>query len=566
MKPHRLQLTIAFVLLALATAADLSGTILLKIFIDDYLTPGVFPTDRIVMLAGLYLLLHMASVGVGYLQLLTFHKIALAVIRDLRISLFNRVQRLSISYFDRTPAGGLVSRITNDTEAIKDLYVSVLSTFVQNAMFMAGVFVAMFILDVKLAALFLLLLPVVLLLMGAYRRLSSKVYYVLRQGLGRINAKLNESLQGMAVIQSMGQEKRFIGEFGDLSQGYYHASMKNIKLGALMLRPAVDIIYLLALITLLSFFGINSFQEQVKIGVLYAFINYIDRLFEPVNMMMMKLSQLQQAVAAAERVFELLDEESGPEDCAENREHKITRGKICFKNVTFSYDGSSEVLKNVSFTADPGRTVALVGHTGSGKSTVANLLLGFYPLGQGEITIDGEPLDSFSRREISKNMALVLQEPFLFAGDINRNIRLGNESMTDEDIREAAVFVQADSFIGQLPMKYQQPVAEGGSDLSTGQRQLITFARAMAINPKILILDEATASIDTETEEQIHTALEKMRRGRTTIAIAHRLSTIKDADMILVFHRGKIVERGTHRDLLSREGLYHKMYLLQQGY
>lgn len=565
LKPHTRSLLLAFLLLLAATAADLAGPVLLKIFIDDYLTPRVFDREALIKLAGIYLLLLLAAVGFEYWQLLNFHKIALRIIRELRMDLFAGVQRLGVAYFDRNPTGVLVSRVTNDTEAVKDLFDSVLSTFVQNIVFVAGIFVAMLILNPKLAGFCLLLLPVILALMHAYRRLSSGVYRIMRSSLGMINAGLNESLQGMGVIQAMRQELRLAGEFDRVSRGYYRAALKNIRLNALMLRPAVDLIYMLALVTVLGYFGVNSLSSYVQIGVLYAFINYIDRLFEPVNMMMMKLSQFQQAIAAAERIFEIFDEKnlalSTPAGCGE----AITRGWVCFEDVSFSYDGSTEVLKNISFRVEPGQTVALVGHTGSGKSTIVNLLMRFYPVRRGGITIDGTPLEDIPDRELRQKMGLVLQEPFLFAGDIEQNIRLGGTSMAKEEIIKAAKFVQADSFIRELPAQYGEPVAEGGATLSVGQRQLLSFARAMAANPKILILDEATASIDTETEELIQGALEKMRKGRTTIAIAHRLSTIQDADLILVLHRGQIVERGTHRELLARQGLYHKMFLLQQG-
>jgi ATP-binding cassette subfamily B multidrug efflux pump len=362
----------------------------------------------------------------------------------------------------------------------------------------------------------------------------------------------------------MRQEKRLHDEYASINREHYQAGLKNIKLNALLLRPAVDLIYVVALILVLYFFGVQP-SESVKIGVLYAFINYLERFFEPVNMMMMRLSQMQQALVSAERVFQLMDDVRLAPSKQGTDEHEIKDGFIEFKNVSFSYDGEVEVLKNISFTAKPGQTVALVGHTGSGKSSIINLLMRFYPVKQGEITIDGVPISRYSDEELRKKVGLVLQDPFLFVGDVKHNIRLHNPSITDEEIREAARFVQAESFIEKLPNGYDEPIGERGATFSSGQRQLLAFARTMALNPKILVLDEATASVDTETEEAIQTALEKMRKGRTTIAIAHRLSTIQDADLILVLHRGEIVERGTHQELLAKEGLYYKMYLLQQG-
>jgi ATP-binding cassette, subfamily B, multidrug efflux pump len=410
-----------------------------------------------------------------------------------------------------------------------------------------------------------MLLPIILFLMHLYRKLSSKVYRVLRKKLSQINAQLNESLQGMNIIQVMGQQKRLRDEFGQTNHDYYLASLQNIRLSSLLLRPAVDLIYTLSLVLVLSFFGIKSLSGAITIGTLYAFINYLERFFEPVNMIMMRLSQLQQALVAAERVFELLDEKLVAPPQVGCEQPIIKEGLVEFKNVSFSYDGKVEVLKNISFTAYPGQTVALVGHTGSGKSSIINLLMRFYPTNCGEIEIDGVLLTKYSEEELRAKLGLVLQEPFLFVGDISQNISLHNQRLSQQDIINAAEFVQADEFIRKLPRGYLEPIGERGATFSSGQRQLLSFARTIAANPKILILDEATASVDTETEEGIQEALSKMRKGRTTLAIAHRLSTIQDADLILVLHKGRIVERGTHQELLVLEGLYHKMFLLQQG-
>lgn len=565
LKPHRKILTLAFTVLLLATAADVTGPILIKIFIDDYLTPQHLPTQPLVLLAVGGFALHVTGVVLNYFQLLTFQKIAQWVIQQLRMDVFGKVQHLGLAFFDRTPAGSLVSRITNDTEAIKDLFVSVLSTFVQNIVFMIGVFVAMFILDVKLAALCLVLLPVIFGLMQTYRYFASKIYHVSRQLLSQLNAKLNESIQGMNIIQAFRQEQRLRKEFGGVNEDHYRTNMRSIRLNGLLVRPAVDLLYLLTLIGVLNFFGVKAMESPIQIGVLYAFINYLDRFFEPVNQMMFRLSQMQQALVAAERVFELLDDDRKAPAQEGDTDPEVTDGLIEFRDVTFSYDGQTDVLKNISFTAKPGQTVALVGHTGSGKSSIINLLMRFYHLKQGEILIDGAPLPTFSDDELRRKVGLVLQDPFLFVGDVKTNIRLHNDWISDDDIEAAAKFVQAHDFIEKLPHGYDEPIGERGATFSSGQRQLLSFARTIALNPKVLVLDEATASVDTETEEAIQEALEKMRRGRTTIAIAHRLSTIQDADLILVLHRGEIVERGNHQELLSQKGLYHKMYLLQQG-
>ncbi|MCM3717050.1 ABC transporter ATP-binding protein/permease [Fictibacillus phosphorivorans] len=564
---HKKRLLIAFLLLLVATASELTAPILVKTFIDDYLTPRNFEQKALVILGCGYIALIVMSAIVNYIQFVLFQSVALDIIQTLRVQVFSKVHSLGLKFFDRTPVGSLVSRITNDTEAVKDLYVSVLSTFVQNIVYLFGIFGFMFYLNVKLALFCLGILPFIICIMWLYRKYSSRSFYEMREKLSQLNAKLNESLQGMAIIQVFNQQKRLRKEFAQVNNEHNDAQMRNIKYNGLLLRPAVDLIYMFALLLILSFFGIKSFHSPVEIGVIYAFINYLDRFFEPVNMMMMRLSIFQQAVVSAGRVFTIMDEtELAPvKKNADHVNHVIENGKIEFRNVSFSYDGEQEVLKNISFTANPGETVALVGHTGSGKSSIINLLMRFYEIEKGEILIDDVPLSHYENGELRKKVGLVLQDPFLFVGDIAQNIRLYNKAITDEDIKEAARFVQASSFIEKLPQEYRTMLGERGAAFSSGQRQLISFARTMAFSPRILILDEATANIDTETEEEIQLALHKMRNGRTTIAIAHRLSTIQDAELILVLHKGEIVERGTHQELLKKRGLYHKMFLLQHG-
>ena len=564
LKPHKKVIFFALFLLGITVLGDVLGPILIKTFIDDYLTVRNFPTGPLVGLAGAYLFIQITNVFVSYFQLLKFQEIALKIIQQMRIDVFTKVQNLGLRYFDRTPAGSIVSRVTNDTEAIKDMFVSVLVGFVQSGFLVVGVYIAMFILNVKLALVTLILLPIIFMIIKTYRRYSSVFYQDLRERLSQLNAKLAESLQGMSMIQAFRQEPRLKDEFNEINDKHWNAGKRNIKMDSLLLRPAIDLVYALALIMLLSFFGITSFNNTIEVGVIYAFVTYIDRFFEPINHVMQRLSIFQQAIVAASRVFTLLDEKDlAPSQ--KNVDAHITQGKIEFKNVTFSYDGQTEVLKNISFTAEPGETVALVGHTGSGKSSIINLLMRFYEFEKGDILIDGVSVKDYKQQEIREKMGLVLQDPFLFFGDIASNIRLHKSDMTNEEVRDAAEFVQADSFINKLPDGYQQKVTERGSTFSSGQRQLVAFARTMATDPKILVLDEATANIDTETEVAIQSSLEKMRQGRTTIAIAHRLSTIQDAELILVLHQGEIVERGSHQELLLSKGLYHKMYLLQNG-
>ncbi|MEK4940676.1 multidrug ABC transporter ATP-binding protein [Bacillus pseudomycoides] len=563
MKPYKGLLSLAFLFLVGATVTEMMGPFLIKQFLDEHLVPRNFEQSALVTLFVVYMIAHLLKVLFTYLNLLYFQNIAFKIVQDMRVEVYEHVQRLSLSFFDRTPIGTLVSRITNDTEAIKDFYVSVLSTFVKNVVFLIGILVAMFLLNVKLALFSLLLIPIMLTIMTMYRRKSSVFYLELRNQLSILNAKLNESIQGMNIVQVFRQEKRMRKEFEEVNNKHYSAGRRTLKLDALFLRPATDFVHIVAIALVLALFGIDALNSPVEVGVLYAFVNYIHRFFQPVNEMMMKLSFFQQALVSSSRVFHLMDEKDLAPVQQGNGEPKVHEGEIEFKDVTFSYDGKRDVLKNVSFHVKPGQTVAFVGHTGSGKSTIMNLLMRFYDIKAGHILIDGVNLEKFEEKEIRKRIGLVLQDAFLFAGNVKQNIRMYNESITDEEIKEAARFVQANTFIEKLPEQYDTEVVERGAAFSSGQRQLIAFARTIATNPKVLVLDEATANIDTETEEAIQTALQRMRKGRTTIVIAHRLSTIQDSDQIFVMHDGEIIERGTHQELLSKQGLYYNMYLLQ---
>lgn len=491
---------------------------------------------------------------------------ALTIIQRLRLDVFENVQKLGLSFFDRTPAGGLISRITNDTESIKELYMSVLAVFVQNFLFLIGTFVAMFYLNATLAFYCLIFLPLILLLMKLYRSMSAKFYADLSGRLSQLNGKMNESIQGMAIVQMFRQESRLRKEFNDVNEQHASAGLKAMKVDGLLLRPMVDILAILALVIVLGFFGVQSFQTTVEIGVVYAFVNYLDRFFEPVNQIMMRLSMYQQAIVSAGRVFTLMDHnEYAPSERQPISGSEESHASIEFRDVTFSYDKETDILKNISFKVNKGETLALVGHSGSGKSSIVNLLMRFYELEKGSIYIDGQPLSSYSNHELRSKLGLVLQDSFLYSGTISSNITLNRPNVSKEAATGAAELVGAREFIEALPDTWETEVAERGSTLSGGQRQLISFARTMAHNPSILIMDEATANIDTETEEVIQAALRKMQENRTTIAIAHRLSTIKDADHILVLHQGECVEQGTHHQLLQMNGLYKKMYELQKG-
>lgn len=564
--PHKKSILFAFSLLLLTTLGEIIGPILIKIFIDEYLTPRNLNFQPIFILGAAYLGIQVSKSIVSYFQLFKFQEIALKIIHRIRVDVFSKVQSLGLRFFDKTPAGSIVSRVTNDTEAIKDMFVTVFVTFIQSGFLILGILVSMYFLNFKLAVFCTFILPVIALIVYAYRKYSTIFYHDLRERLSQLNTKLNETLQGMNIIQQFQQEERFRNEFAEINNLHYGSGMKNIKIDALLLRPAIDLLYVAALMLVLSYFGISSMNSPIEIGVIYAFVNYLGRFFEPVNDLMMHLSLYQQAIVSSSRVFTLIDEEDvAPAQAQASDEEVIKAGEIEFRNVFFSYDSRNDVLKNISFTAKRGETLALVGHTGSGKSTIANLLMRFYEFGRGEILIDGKSIKGYSKEQLRRKMGLVLQDPFLFYGTIMDNIRLYDNRIAEKEIEEAAKFVQAHHFIESLDEGYSHLVVEKGSTLSSGQRQLLAFARTMAAKPDILILDEATANIDTETEEAIQAALSKMREGRTTIAIAHRLSTIQDADQILVLHHGEVVERGTHFELLTKKGLYFKMYLLQNS-
>ncbi|PGL68822.1 ABC transporter transmembrane domain-containing protein [Bacillus sp. AFS055030] len=563
LKKYKVLLTFAFIFLFLATACEMYGPILVKRFLDDHLMKRYFPKDAIVTLFSIYVAITIGKIVLSYLQLLMFQQIAFKVVQDIRMKVYEHVHSLAFSFFDKTPIGSIVSRITNDTEAIKDFYVSVLATFIQQIVFLVGIIIAMYSLDAKLATICVGLVFIVYFIILTYRKKSFPFFMETRGQLSNLNAKLNEHLQGMSIIQAFNQQKRLQNEFEEVNKSHFNAGVKTIRLDSLFLRPATDLIYTIGIMFVLSFFGITSFSNPVEIGTVYAFVSYLERFFEPITQMMMKLSLLQQAVVSSSRVFDLMDEEQKAPTKVGTDLPKVKEGSIDFKNVSFSYDGVHNVIHDISFSVKPGQSVAFVGHTGSGKSTIMNLLLRFYDVKDGEIQIDQQKLSTFEESELRSNIGLVLQDPYLFVGDIKGNISMYNNKITEREIKEASELVRANEFIEKLPNGYDEAVVERGSTLSSGQRQLITFARTIAAKPTILILDEATANIDSETEEAIQEALTEMRKGRTTVIIAHRLSTIQDVDCIYVLHKGKIVEEGNHQQLLAKQGLYYNMYLLQ---
>ncbi|MCZ8523247.1 MULTISPECIES: ABC transporter ATP-binding protein [Paenibacillus] len=513
-------------------------------------------------LAAFFGLLVLGSV-LHYIQGFTLQSTALRIIQRMRMDLMNHIQRMPIRYFDATPIGQVVSRIANDTEAVRDLFMSFMATFVVSSINIVGIYIALFLLDYRLALVTLVFMPLFAVVMYVHLKYSKKYITIMRARLSDMNAMLNESINVMPILQAFRQEKSRMGEFNALNEDRYRANIKQIRLFSLSSRNFTGLVGSLFTAGAIWYFGGQSLQTAISFGVFYAFIDYTGRFFQPIIGIFDQLMNAQRAVVSAEKVFHLMDMEGT--EVAKSDEVPRPQGHVKFDNVTFAYKEGEPVLRGITFEANKGETVALVGHTGSGKSSIMNLLLGFYEPTDGAITIDGEEIRRISKQALRKHMGIVLQDPFLFSGDIKFNVSLYNGSIGPEQVRKALADVGAADFVERLPGGYDERVVERGSTLSAGQRQLISFARALAFDPAILILDEATASIDSETEGLIQEALRVVSAGRTTFVIAHRLSTIREADQILVLHRGEIVERGTHETLMALQGRYYRMYQLQSG-
>lgn len=563
-KPY-LNYFIPAILFAMAlSAVNMILPRIIQRFIDGYLKVGN-ATERIIFyFAGLYLAAVLLKSIVWFFQTYLYSKASVRTFQYIRVSLFKKVQGLGMRYFDQTPAGSIVSRVTNDTETLFEFWFVFLS--IMTGIFgVIAAFIAMWTIDPKLSLIIMMFLPLLLLIIWYYQKFSSRVYRQMREKLSQLNTKLNESISGMSVIQQFRQEKRLEEEFEATNDDYLKTKYAMIRTNSLLLAPVINLLVALSTAIVLYYFGYQSLDKFVEIGLIYAFITYVQTFFQPMISMMDFLSIFQDGVVAGSRILKIMDHEEIAPQQNETSTATIEEGKIEFRNVTFSYDGEHHVLKNISFIAHPGETVALVGHTGSGKSSIINVMMRFYEFYEGEILIDDRDIRDYPIAELRRKMGLVLQDAFMFYGDIKGNIRMLDPTITDAEIREAAEFVQADAFIKTLPGQYDAKVIERGASYSSGQRQLISFARTIVTNPKILILDEATANIDTETESLIQDGLARMRQGRTTLAIAHRLSTIKDANTILVLDKGRIVEQGNHDELIAHQGLYYDMYRLQKS-
>ncbi|SMF82132.1 ATP-binding cassette, subfamily B [Paenibacillus uliginis N3/975] len=514
-------------------------------------------------LVGLFLIAILVSMITVFAKTYWLQSSANRVIQKLRTDVYAHIQRLPVHFFDNLPAGKVVSRVTNDTEAVKDLFVAVLSNFASGIIYITGVYAALFLLDVKLGLISLFVIPMLIIWTVLYRKFATKYNVIIRSRLSEINAIINESIQGMPIIRVFRRQKATQEEFEALNEDYMAHQNKMLNLNSLTTHNLVNVLRNISLVVILWYFGAASLDGTgiVSIGVLYAFVDLMGRMFQPITGMVNQLAALDSSIVSAKRVFELMDETG--ERVTDGSMPRYL-GNVEFKNVSFAYK-KDYVLKDISFEAKQGQTVALVGHTGSGKSSIINLLFRFYDPQKGTITIDGQPVTDIPKQWLRQHMGIVLQDPYLFTGTIASNVSLGDAEITREQVNKALSDVGADRLLAHLPQGFDEPVIEKGSTLSAGQRQLISFARALAFNPAILILDEATANIDTETEALIQDALEVLKKGRTTFIIAHRLSTIRSADQILVLHQGEIVEKGSHDDLMELRGRYYKMYQLQQG-
>jgi ATP-binding cassette subfamily B multidrug efflux pump len=557
-KPYRKPLSIAVLMLWIAAAAEVTGPILISFFIDHYVAKGEMPWGKVSLLALCFILLQFLAAGLHYFQALLFNRAAVGVVQRLRTDVMDAALRQPLSAFDTQPVGQLISRVTNDTEVIRDLYVTVVSTVLRSIALIGAMLVAMFSLDWRLASVAICIFPAVFVVMGLYQIYSTPIVRKVRSYLADINDGFNEVINGMNVIQQFRQQKRFGERLTRASQSHYLARMQTLRLEGFLLRPLLSLFSSLILCGLLLLFGFSA-EGSVGVGVLYAFINYLGRLNEPLIELTSQQSILQQAVVAGERIFDLMDrtqQQYGSDD------KRLTSGEIEVKDVSFAYLPEKWVLENISLHVPSRGFVALVGHTGSGKSTLANLLMGYYPLNKGEIRVDGRNLADLSHASLRKGIAMVQQDPVVLAESVFANVTLGRD-IDEAQVWHALDIVQLSPLIREMPEGLNTRLGEQGNNLSVGQKQLLAMARVLVQAPEILILDEATANIDSGTEQAIQRALRAIRQQTTLVVIAHRLSTIVDADNILVLHRGQAVEQGNHLQLLNEKGRYYQMYQLQ---
>ena len=560
MKPYAHWVIFALLLVLGLTAFDLYRPMLVGDAIDTFGANGDY--DVIIATAIKYAVVLALSFAFNIAQTWILQKTGQNIILQIRKDLYRHIQSLGSRYFDITPVGKLVTRVTNDVEALNEMYSGILVQLFRNIVKIVGLAGVMLVLDVRLAAISFVLMPLVIGLTVLCQKIARNIYRLYRTRLTDINTFLSEHLSGMKIIQIFGRQERKFEEFHDKNTKLYKAFYREMLMYAVF-RPLIYILSILSLMIVLWFGSRNVFDEIISVGTLYIFSNYIRSFFDPIQELAEQFSTLQSSIASAEKIFTVMDEDEFiPEVENPKQPDKIT-GKIEFDHVWFAYDGENYVLKDVSFVINPGEKVAFVGATGAGKSSILNLIGRYYDIQKGHIYIDGIDIRQLSKKQLRSAIGQMHQDVFIFEGDVAYNIRLNDDNITDAQVKAAAEYVNASHFIEKLPQGYHEPVTERGATFSAGERQLLSFARTLAHNPSILVMDEATANIDTETEILIQEALEKLMDGRTTIMVAHRLSTIQHADCIMVMHKGRICERGTHRELLEQDGIYRKLYELQ---
>lgn len=560
LQPYRLRVIASILLLLVVTVLELSGPVLVQIAIDNYISVG--DNAGLARIALFYFGILASSFVLAYIQFYSMQAIGQRVQYDIRMQLFRHLQTMHLGFFDRNPVGRLVTRVTNDVNVLDELFSSGVVAVFGDIMTLIGIVVAMLYYNVELALITFAVIPFLALATAIFRRRVRDTYRDVRMWLARINAFLQEHLTGMTVIQLFNQEKRTFNRFSDINEKLRAANFRSIYLYAIF-YPTVELIETVAIALLIYYGGLRIGVSLLTFGELVAFLQLVERFFRPLRDLADKYNILQASMASSERIFKLLDEPPRVTAPASPKTISDFRGEIVFDKVSFAYNEPEYILHEVSFTVRPGEKVAVVGATGAGKTSLASLLLRFYDYQKGDIRIDGVSLKEMSPEYVRSFMGLVLQEVFIFSGDFAGNIHLNRSDITPEQVAEAARQVGLGSFIERQPQKFQTEVQERGATLSTGQKQLLSFARALAYNPKILILDEATSSVDAETETLIQTALDKLMQNRTSIIIAHRLSTIEKADRILVMHKGILRESGTHQELLARKGIYHTLYQTQ---
>lgn len=559
LRPYRGSIGVSFVLIGASSLVELVGPYLTKVAIDRHMKTG--DVAGLWPIAGLLSLSLVLAFGLNYAQTYILQMMGQRIIRDLRRDIFAHLQSLHVAFFDANPVGRLMTRVTSDVDAINELVTSGIVTVFHDVLKLLGIMAAMTLMDRRLALATFAVLPFFFLVTNWFRKGARDSFRDVRAWVAKMNAFTQENLSGMSVVQLFGREERNAAAFAALNRGHADANMRSIFYYAVF-YPAIDLLAAAAIATILLYGGGRVLVGAATIGTIVAFVQYSERFWRPISDLSEKFNILQAALASSERIFSLLDTKPGITTPQRPRRIEDVRGRVAFENVSFAYNEGEWVLRDVDFGVEAGRSVALVGATGSGKTTVVSLLSRFYDVQRGRITLDGVDVKDLDVSQLRSSLAVVLQDVHLFAGTVSSNIRLGS-AIPEERVRAAAQAVHAHRFIEALPDGYDSEVRERGAALSVGQKQLLSFARALAHDPRVLILDEATASVDTETEALIQDALKTLLRGRTAIVIAHRLSTIRHVDEILVMHKGRIRERGSHAELLDQRGLYWRLYQLQ---